>query len=79
MFSTMSIAATELPAAVQSILLGGHVRVGFEDNLWYRKGALAESNAQLVERVAQIGKELGREPATPDETRDLLGIPRLQR
>ena len=53
--------------------------MGFEDNLWYRKGVLAESNAQLVERVARIGKELGREPATPDETRDLLGIPKLQR
>jgi 3-keto-5-aminohexanoate cleavage enzyme len=79
MFSTMSIAATELPAAVQSILLGGHVRVGFEDNLWYRKGVLAESNAQLVERVVRIGRELGREPATPDEARDLLGIPRLRR
>ncbi len=79
MFSTMSIAATELPAAVQSILLGGHVRVGFEDNLWYRKGVLAESNAQLVERVVRIGRELGREPATPDEARELLGIPRLRR
>jgi 3-keto-5-aminohexanoate cleavage enzyme len=78
MFSTMSIAATELPAAVQSILLGGHVRVGFEDNLWYRKGVLAESNAQLVERVVRIGKELGREPATPDEARELLGIPKLR-
>jgi 3-keto-5-aminohexanoate cleavage enzyme len=79
MFSTMSIAATELPAAVQSILLGGHVRVGFEDNLWYRKGVLAESNAQLVERVVRIGRELGREPATPDEARELLGIPKLRR
>ena len=78
LFSTMSIAATELPAAVQSILLGGHVRVGFEDNLWYRRGVPAESNAQLVKRVALIGRELGREPATPDEARTLLGIPKLQ-
>ena len=78
MFSTLSIAATELPAAIQSILLGGHVRIGFEDNLWLRKGLLAESNAQLVERVARIGRELGREPATPDEARDLLGMPRLK-
>lgn len=78
MFSTMSIAATELPAALQSILLGGHVRVGFEDNLFYRKGVLAESNAQLVERVARIGRELGREVATADEARTLLGIPKLQ-
>lgn len=78
MFSAMGIAATELSAAVQSILLGGHVRVGFEDNIWYRKGVLAESNAQLVERVVHIGRELGREPATPEKARDLLGIPKFQ-
>lgn len=77
MFSTMSIAATELPAAIQSILLGGHVRVGFEDNLYYREGDLAINNAQLVERIARIGRDLGREPATPDEARELLGIPKL--
>jgi 3-keto-5-aminohexanoate cleavage enzyme len=79
MFSTMSIAATELPATVLSILLGGHVRVGFEDNLWYSKGVLAESNAQVVARIARFGRELGREPASPDEARDLLGIPRFRR
>ena len=78
MFSTLGIAAAELPATIQSILLGGHVRVGFEDNLYYRKGVLAESNAQLVERIAGIGRELGREPATPDEARELLGISKLQ-
>ncbi len=78
MFSAISIAATELPAVLQSMLLGGHVRVGFEDNLWYRKGVLAESNAQLVARVVGISRDLGREPATPNETRDLLGIPRLR-
>ena len=78
MFSTIGIAAAELPATIQSILLGGHVRVGFEDNLYYRKGVLAESNAQLVQRIAGIGRELGREPATPDEARELLGISKLQ-
>lgn len=79
MFSTISIAATELRAAIQSILLDGHVRVGFEDNLWYRKGVLAESNAQLVERIARLGRELGREVATPDEARELLEIPKFQK
>jgi len=78
MFCTMSIAATELPATILSILLGGHVRVGFEDNLFIRKGVLAESNAQLVERIVRIARDLGREAATSDEARDLLGIPRLQ-
>jgi 3-keto-5-aminohexanoate cleavage enzyme len=76
MFSTMGIGSAELPAALQSILLGGHVRVGFEDNIYYRRGVLADSNAQLVERVVTIGRELGREPATPEEARDLLGIRR---
>lgn len=77
LFSTIGIAAAELPATIQSILLGGHVRVGFEDNLFYRKGVLAEGNARLVERIAKIGTELGREPATPEEARSLLGIPKL--
>jgi 3-keto-5-aminohexanoate cleavage enzyme len=75
MFTALGMAAAELPVAVQSILLGGHLRVGFEDNLHYSKGVLAESNAQLVERVAKIGREPGRETATPDEARELLGIP----
>ncbi len=79
MFLAMGIAGTELPAAIQSILLGGHVRVGFEDNLMYRRGVLAESNAQLVVRVVSIARELGRNPASPNEARDLLGIPKLQK
>ena len=54
--------------------MGGHVRVGFEDNIFYRKGEIAKSNAQLVERIARIAGELGREMATPAITRKLLGI-----
>ena len=57
-----------------SIMLGGHVRVGFEDNIYYRKGELAVSNAQLVARVVRIARELERAVATPDEARWLLGI-----
>ena len=78
MFMTMGVGATETPAVVQSILLGGHARVGFEDNLYYRRGVLAKSNAELVARVARIGTDLGRTIATPDEARELLGIPKLQ-
>ena len=78
MFIAMGIAATETPAAVQSILLGGHVRVGFEDNLYYSRGVLAKSNAELVARIARIGSDLGRTIAKPDETRQLLGIPKLR-
>lgn len=78
MFMTMGVAASETPAAVQSILLGGHARVGFEDNVYYRKGVLARSNAEPVARIARIGSDLGREAATPEEARRLLGIPGLK-
>lgn len=64
----------QLPLAVQALVMGGHVRVGFEDNIFYRKGELATSNAQLVERVARLSKELGREVATPAMTRKMLGL-----
>jgi len=64
----------QLSLAVQAILLGGHVRVGFEDNIYYRKGELAQSNAQLVERVVRISRELGREVATPEMARQILSI-----
>ena len=56
------------------IVLGGHVRVGFEDNVFYSKGVLADSNAQLVARIARIAKEVGREVATPEEARKILGL-----
>ena len=64
----------QLPLAIQALEMGGHVRVGFEDNIFYNKGELAKSNAQLVERVAQKAKELGRDIATTDMARKLLGI-----
>lgn len=64
----------ELPLATAAILLGGHVRVGFEDNIFFEKGVLAESNAQLVERVARIARIHGREVATPEEARKILRL-----
>ena len=57
-----------------AILLGGHVRVGFEDNIYLSKGVMAKSNAELVEKVVRIAKEFGREIATPDEAREILGL-----
>ncbi len=74
-WTAAGIGATQLPIATLAILMGGHVRVGFEDNIHYRKGELACSNAQLVERVARLARELGREVATPDEARSMLGMP----
>ena len=56
------------------MLLGGHVRVGIEDHTEYLPGRLATSNAELVERVARLAAEYGREVASPDEARALLGI-----
>jgi 3-keto-5-aminohexanoate cleavage enzyme len=78
MFSVIGIGQDELPATTLSILLGGHCRVGFEDNIYYGKGELAKSNAQLVARTARIAGELGSRPATPEETREMLGIPPLR-
>jgi 3-keto-5-aminohexanoate cleavage enzyme len=64
----------QLPMTTMAILLGGHVRVGLEDNVYYRRGELAKSNAQLVERTVRICHELNREVATPAEARRMLGI-----
>lgn len=73
-WSTIGIGKHQLPLTTISMLLGGHVRVGMEDNVYYRKGELAESNAQLVERAARLAEEHGRSVATPAETREMLGL-----
>jgi 3-keto-5-aminohexanoate cleavage enzyme len=78
-FTTMGVGSDELPATTLSILLGGHVRVGFEDNVHYGKGQLAESNAQLVARAARLGRELGCEIVSPSEARQMLRIPPLKK
>lgn len=76
-FSTLGIGTAQHAATVQSLLLGGGVRVGFEDNIYYRRGQLAKSNAHLVERIVTTIRDLGLEPATPAEAREMLGIPQL--
>jgi 3-keto-5-aminohexanoate cleavage enzyme len=70
----LALGKHQLPLTTMALILGGHVRVGMEDNIYYREGELAESNAQLVERAARIADELERDVATPDEARDILGI-----
>ena len=57
-----------------AVALGGHIRVGMEDNVMYAKGQLAESNRQLVERAARVIREYGNEVATPAEAREILGL-----
>ncbi|MCP5463894.1 MAG: 3-keto-5-aminohexanoate cleavage protein [Deltaproteobacteria bacterium] len=64
----------QLPMATHAINSGGHVRVGLEDNIYFRKGEKAKSNAQLVERVVQIANECERKVATVAQTRQLLGL-----
>lgn len=74
MFSTIGAGKHEFPMAVSSILLGGGARVGLEDNLWLALGKMAVSNAQLVEKMVRLARELGFEPASPDETREKLNL-----
>ena len=62
------------PMAAQSVILGGHVRTGFEDTLWLSKGKLAESNAALVDQARMIIEGLGSQVATPGEARKILGL-----
>ena len=73
-WSVAGVGSRQLPLATMAIMMGGHVRVGLEDNLYYKKGELAQSNAQLVERIVRLARELGREVATPAEAREILGI-----
>lgn len=73
-FSVAGIGRYEFNLAVASIISGGHVRVGFEDNIYLSKGVLAKSNGELVEKVVRLAKELGREIATPSEARKILGL-----
>nr|WP_034411751.1 3-keto-5-aminohexanoate cleavage protein [Derxia gummosa] len=74
-FCVSGIGPAQLPAAANALLLGGHVRTGLEDNLYYRQGELA-TNQQLTERVVRLVRELGFEPATPAEARQIMGLPR---
>jgi 3-keto-5-aminohexanoate cleavage enzyme len=73
-FNTLGFGRHQLPFATMALLFGGHVRVGLEDNVYYDRGNLAESNAQLVERVVRVADELGREVATPARAREILSL-----
>ena len=73
-FNTLAFGPHQLPLTTVATTLGGHVRVGLEDNLYYRRGELAVSNAQLVERTVSIAERLGRPVATPAETRELFDL-----
>ena len=73
-YTVAGVGRFEFPLAAAAIIDGGHVRVGFEDNVFISKGVLAKSNGELVEKVVRMAKELGREIANPTETREILGL-----
>lgn len=64
----------QFPMGVVNMLQGGHMRVGLEDNLYLEKGRLAKSSAEQIEKAIRIARELGLEPASPDEARQILGL-----
>lgn len=75
LWAGFGISRMEFPMVAQAVILGGHVRVGLEDNLFIEHGVLAPSNAALVERAVQIVRALGEEVASPGEAREILGLP----
>ena len=74
-WTAAGLGKAQFEIAAATIILGGHVRVGFEDNLYLEKGVLAKSNGEQVEKVVKLAKLLGREIATPEEAREILSLP----
>jgi len=73
-FSVLAAGRAQMPLAVMAAGMGGHVRVGLEDNLYLEKGVLARSNAEQVTKIRGLVEGLGRTVATPDEARAMLGL-----
>ncbi len=73
-WSVLGVGKAQLPMITLAMILGGHVRVGFEDNIYVKQGVLASSNAQMVERAVDLAERLGRRVVTPKEARSMLGI-----
>ena len=74
MLSILGIGGVQTPMAAAALIMGHHVRTGMEDNVYYAKGELAASNAQLVERIVRIARDLGRPLATPAQAREMMGL-----
>ena len=72
-WTVAGIGKAQLPMTTHAILMGGHVRVGLEDNIYFSRGELA-TNERMVERVVQLARILGRDIATPDEARKILNL-----
>ena len=73
-WSVIGIGRGHLPMSLMALVMGGHIRVGMEDNIYYSKGVLAETNSQFVERIVKIAREYGRDIATPADARKILKL-----
>ncbi|NIM97959.1 MAG: 3-keto-5-aminohexanoate cleavage protein [candidate division Zixibacteria bacterium] len=73
-WSVLGVGASQFPMVTLAMALGGHVRVGFEDNLYISKGILAKSNTEFVKKVAEAARMFGRQLANPDEARAILDV-----
>jgi len=78
-WSVCSAGRTQMPMCTMSLIMGGNARVGMEDSLYVGKGVKARSNAEQVENIVRIARELSLEPATPDEAREILGLKGLDK
>lgn len=75
-WAAAGIGRGHLPIMMAAIAMGGHLRVGMEDNVFYTKGVPAENNAQFVYRAKRLIEEAGFEAATPEQARQILGLTR---
>lgn len=73
-WQAIGIGRTQLPLTFAALAIGGNIRVGFEDNVFWERGQLAESNAQFVRRAVELIRAAGREAATPEDVRSRLGV-----
>jgi 3-keto-5-aminohexanoate cleavage enzyme len=73
-WSVIGIGKGHLPMSMMGLIMGGHIRVGMEDNIYYSRGVLAKTNAEFVDRIVRIAREYGREVASPEEARLILGL-----
>lgn len=78
-WSASGIGQGQLPMIEYAVSHGGHVRTGLEDNIYIKKGVLAKGNAELVEQVLVLAKKYGRQIATPEEAREILGLKQVTR
>lgn len=73
-WQVIAIGRHQIPLGAMGVILGGNVRVGFEDNVYLSKGVLAKSNGELVTKIANIIKEIGKKIADPTEAREILSL-----